>query len=212
MDDKEFALLPLMGILRGIDESCIEPLVTTVIDSGIRTIEIAMNTPNAASLIRRAKHFADGKLDIGAGTVLSREILDKALEAGATFIVLPTLVTEVVSYCVSNRIPVFPGAFTPQEIFNAWNAGATMVKVFPAKFFGPEYMREIKGPFDSIKLLACGGVAPDTLPAFFSSGADAVAFGGSVFSKELIAAKKFNAIGELLELYVSRYMMMRKHS
>ena len=78
-----------------------------------------------------------------------------ALKSGATFIVMPVLIKDVLKYCVKNKIPVFPGALTPGEIYQAWDAGSTMVKVFPAKFFGPEYFREIKGPFNNIQLLAC---------------------------------------------------------
>ena len=147
-----------MGILRGAEVDIIDPIVETVISSGLHTIKITLNTPGAPDLIRRMVKVAQNRLTIGAGTVLTMDDLHSALDAGATFIVLPTLVHDVVGYCTENKIPVFPGAFTPQEIYNAWRAGATMVKVFPAKFFGPTYFKEIKGPFQDIKLLACGGV------------------------------------------------------
>jgi 2-dehydro-3-deoxyphosphogluconate aldolase/(4S)-4-hydroxy-2-oxoglutarate aldolase len=146
---------------------------------------------------------ADSRLAVGAGTVLTMDDLQSALDAGATFIVMPALITDVMDYCVKHSIPVFPGALTPQEIYSAWNAGATMVKVFPAKFFGPSYMKEIKGPFPDIKLLACGGVSVDTIGPFFSSGADAVAFGGSIFKKEWIESKKFSIIGEYISALIN---------
>ena len=210
MNIDAFRRLPLMGILRGVGQEVLEPLLETIIDSGLHTIEIAMNTPDAPELISRAQEIAQGRLTIGAGTVLSKDILKSALESGATFIVLPTVIKDVVSYCAENSIPVFPGALTPHEIFAAWNAGATMVKVFPAKCFGPHYMREVKGPFESIKLLACGGVNPENIAVYFESGADAVAFGGSVFNKALLAQKKFKTIGESLKSYISHYMAFIK--
>ena len=188
-----------MGILRGVELEIVEPLLEVVYAAGLETIEITMNTLNAAEAIRKARDVSNGRMMIGAGTVLNMDSLQTALNAGATFIVMPTLETDIVSYCVKNKIPVFPGAFSPQEIFNAWRAGATMVKVFPAKFFGPTYFKEIKGPFSDIELLACGGVSPDNICSFFSNGASAVAFGGSIFKQEWIKRKDFWRIAECIE-------------
>jgi len=161
-----------------------------------------MNTAGAAQLIQKMRQLAGDRLVVGAGTVLSEDDLHLALDAGAEFIVSPVLVRDLVEYCVKNAIPVFPGAFSPQEIYHAWRAGATMVKVFPAKFFGPDYFKQIKGPFQDIELLACGGVNPENIRSFFSCGAQAVAFGASVFKKEWLAAGEFErirqCIGELI--------------
>ncbi len=187
---------PILGILRGADKSIIEPLVETVISAGLETLEITMNTPGALKLIKKAKQIAAGKLTLGAGTVLSMKDLKLALKSGATFIVMPVLIKEVVEFCVKNKIPVFPGALTPSEIYQAWDTGATMVKVFPAKFFGPEYFREIKGPFNHIELLACAGVTPENMKDYFAAGANAVSFGASVFRKDWLVNKDFKAIGQ----------------
>ncbi len=205
MDINKFKELPIIGILRGIDKDAIEPLCETVISSGLKAIEITMNTPGAPSLIKYMIKAARKKLVIGAGTVLTNDDMQRGLDAGATFIVLPTLVNEVVSYCVKNKIPVFPGALTPQEIYNAWRAGATMVKVFPAKFFGPDYMKQIKGPFQDIELLACGGVTSENIRLFFNCGASAVAFGGGIFKKEWLKKGEFPKIGEDISSLIKEY-------
>ncbi|MFH0917886.1 MAG: bifunctional 4-hydroxy-2-oxoglutarate aldolase/2-dehydro-3-deoxy-phosphogluconate aldolase [Candidatus Omnitrophota bacterium] len=205
MDISNFRRKPILGILRGIEAPLIEPLVETVIAAGLQTLEIAMNTSGAAELIRKAKQIAGQRLTLGAGTVLSRQDLKSALESGASFIVLPVLVNEVVEYCVKNKIPVFPGAFTPQEIYQAHLAGATMVKVFPAKFFGPEYFCQIRGPFNKIELLACGGVTAENLNGYFTCGASAVTFGASIFKKEWLAAKDFKAIGQAVKGFVDAW-------
>ena len=207
MDINEFKQLPIMGILRGIGADQIEPLVETASFSGLRTLEIAMNTSDAPRLIRRAKEVAGGRLTIGAGTVLTMDDLESALDAGATFIVSPTLVPDVVNYCADRAIPVFPGALTPQEIYNAWCARATMVKVFPAKFFGPAYFQEIKGPFEEVELLACGGVTADNIRSFFACGASAVAFGASVFKKEWLDAREFARIGEGIQALIAGFRL-----
>ncbi len=202
MDVALFKKKPLLGILRGVSVDCIEPLVETMVASGLETIEITMNTSLALELIRKAKQVARERLVIGAGTVLTMGSLKNALDSGATFIVTPVLVEDVVGYCVSNKIPVFPGALTPTEIYHAWQAGATMVKVFPAKLFGPEYFREIRGPFNDIQLLACAGVTPQNLKEYFACGANAVSFGASVFRKEWLEAGDYKAIGEAMKRYI----------
>ncbi|MCP4600505.1 MAG: bifunctional 4-hydroxy-2-oxoglutarate aldolase/2-dehydro-3-deoxy-phosphogluconate aldolase [Proteobacteria bacterium] len=205
MDVNRFKDLPIMGILRGITSGMIDPIVDTVVTSGLETIEITMNTEGAPSLIRQMVSSADNRLMVGAGTVLSMDDLKSALDSGATFIVSPVLSTEIVEYCASNNIPVFPGAFTPQEIYNAWLAGATMVKVFPSNYFGPNYFREIKGPMGDIELLACGGVTKETIREFFNFGASAAAFGGSIFKKKHLESGDFERIKKSIEELIASY-------
>jgi 2-dehydro-3-deoxyphosphogluconate aldolase/(4S)-4-hydroxy-2-oxoglutarate aldolase len=228
MDVESFRKLPVLGILRGITPEDLEPLLMASESAGLRTIEITMNTPDAARLIRRAVAFCQvslaknpettraansgpgsrdlsipgQRLTVGAGTVLTMKDLKSALDAGAGFIVMPVLVKNVMAYCVKHRIPAFPGALTPQEIQAAWRSGATMVKVFPSNFFGPRYFREIKGPFSDIELLACGGVTPKNLGAYFACGATAVSFGASVFRKEWLARKEFAKIKRAIREYL----------
>lgn len=199
MDIKKFKKLPFLGILRGIDNDDIEPLTKTIIASGLETIEITMNTKNAPALIRKAVKIAKGRLTIGAGTVLNMATLKRALDSGATFIVMPVMIEEIIHFCVKNKIPVFPGALTPQEIYIAWMSGAAMVKVFPAGVFGPRYFKEIKGPFADIELLACGGVTPENIRDYFASGAGAIAFGTSVFKKEWLVQRRFDKIKESIQ-------------
>ncbi|MFC1624338.1 bifunctional 4-hydroxy-2-oxoglutarate aldolase/2-dehydro-3-deoxy-phosphogluconate aldolase [Candidatus Omnitrophota bacterium] len=206
MDIDRFKKRPIMGILRGVKRDSIEPLTETIVSSGLETIEITMNTSGAPQLIQKMVKVAQKRLTVGAGTVLTMDDLRLALDSGATFIVLPTLVRDVVRYCVKKKIPVFPGALTPQEIYNAWLAQATMVKVFPAKFFGPSYFKEIKGPFKDIELLACGGVTPDNIRTFFSSGASAVAFGGSVFKSEWLKAGQFSHIEQSIKALIRNFI------
>ena len=194
-----------MGILRGVQAESIDSIVETAISSGLQTIEITMNTPGAPDLIRRAMKSARGRLMIGAGTVVTSEHMKLALDAGAGFIVSPMLIYDVVEYCRDNEIPVFPGALTPQEIYNAWVAGATMVKVFPSNLLGPDYINEIKGPFNSIEILACGGVTSENIRSYFDCGASAVAFGGKVFREEWLKARDFESIGRSIKALISAY-------
>jgi len=200
-----FRKKPIMGILRGVEKEELEPLVEAAIAAGLETLEITMNTKDAPNLIKQVKKLAAKHLTLGAGTVLTLTSLKSALDSGASFIVTPVLIKEVMEYCLKNKIPIFPGALTPQEIYQAWEAGATMVKVFPAKFFGPEYFREIKGPFEKIELLACGGVRPDNLKDYFACGANAISFGASVFRKDWLAKKNFSAISASIKEYLAAW-------
>lgn len=202
MDLQRFRQLPLLGILRARQEVAIEPLVEAIVSSGLETIEIAMNSMNAADLVKRSVAAADGRLMVGAGTVLTMDALKESLDAGASFVVMPALIEDVVEYCARNVIPVFPGAFTPRELYNAWNAGATMVKVFPSAMFGPAYIKELKAPFDKIELLACGGITPENIGSYFASGASAVAFGASVFRGEWIEKNEFDKISSAIKALV----------
>jgi 2-dehydro-3-deoxyphosphogluconate aldolase / (4S)-4-hydroxy-2-oxoglutarate aldolase len=210
MDVAKFRKKPVLGILRGVEISFIEPLVETVISAGLSTLEITMNTAGAPELIRKAKKVCGNHLTLGAGTVLTMGDLKTALKSGASFIVMPVLIKDVVKYCVKNKIPVFAGALTPFEIYQAWESGATMVKVFPAKFFGPEYFREIKGPFKEIELLACSGVTPENLADYFASGASAVSFGSSVFKKDWLAKKDSQQIAQAVKRFIDAYTCLNR--
>ena len=205
MDVAKFKELPILGILRGIESDGLESLLIAIESAGLKTIEITMNTKGATELIRKACVFSRKRLTIGAGTVLDMKSLKAALRAGATFIVMPIFIKDVMEYCVKNKIPAFPGALTPLEIYSAWRSGATMVKVFPSIFFGPQYFKEIKAPFDDVELLACGGVTPQNMRSYFENGASAVSFGASVFKKEWLVKKEFEAIGAAIKKYVHEF-------
>lgn len=202
VDLKKFRRKPLLGILRGITPADVAPLFETILSGGLQAVEITMNTESAAGLIKNAVKRYGKKLMIGAGTVLTLKDLEEALCAGATFIVSPIVVPRVITYCAKRKIPVFPGALIPQNIYEAWRAGATLVKVFPAGCFGPDYFRELKGPFPQIELLACGGVTPENIGDYFKNGASAASVGLSIFRKEWIAAKKFHLIRNRILAYL----------
>src|SRR3712207_2756512 len=128
--------LPIIGILRNTSAKLIKQILTVYRDAGFTNIEITMETPQAKELIKEAITSFGSSLNIGAGTVCTENQLNAALEAGACFIVTPIVNKGVIERCVLQKVPIFPGAFTPTEIFLAWSAGATMVKIFPASLLG----------------------------------------------------------------------------
>ena len=184
---------PVMGIIRGIDEDSLLGVLGAAFSGGLRFLEITLNTPDVFLLIKKAiEQFPD--FCIGAGTVLSTETAQRAVDSGAKFL--------VAEFCCKNNLAYFPGALTPTEIEKAWGSGATMVKVFPASQMGPNYFKILKGPFDHIKLMAVGGVGPQNIPDYFSSGASAVALGGSIFSPSRMADREYLAIQKEIEEFM----------
>ncbi len=181
-----FETLPVIGILRGFNRQQMIEIVAAARRGRLTNLEITMNTPGAAEQIQEAIILANGQLNIGAGTVTSPAVLEEALRAGASFIVTPTLNASVVDRCVQVQVPVFPGAFSPNEVVRAWELGATMVKIFPAETLGPAYIRSLKAPLPEIKLLPTGGVNPATLPEFLKAGADGFGVGSPLFDPKRI--------------------------
>ncbi|MFA4967430.1 MAG: bifunctional 4-hydroxy-2-oxoglutarate aldolase/2-dehydro-3-deoxy-phosphogluconate aldolase [Candidatus Margulisiibacteriota bacterium] len=173
----------ILGIIRGATIENILPVIEAAVSGGIKHIEITLNSPDALEQIK----IASRKYEVGAGTVLSAKDAKSAVKAGAKFIVSPIADPETINFCLKNKIPIYPGALTPSEVYRAWELGATMVKVFPVKLVGgPDYIKEIKGPFNAIKLLACSGVNAQNIKEYFAAGANAVAVGGSIFNKKLM--------------------------
>ena len=137
---KIFEKVPIIGILRNINEETVKSLLPVYFKSGFNSVEITMNSPRAAEIIQNSvKDFP--QMNIGAGTVCTMEELDLACNAGASFIVSPILSSEIIKKSIERKVAVFPGALTPSEIFKAHNLGATAVKVFPITSFGPKYVK-----------------------------------------------------------------------
>jgi len=174
----------VLGILRGLEAREVATLVTAVQASGLRFLEVTMNTEEAELRIAELR-AALPEVTIGAGTVLSLGDLDRAISAGARFVVSPVCVPEVVAAARERGLAVLPGALTPQEIHQAYARGATLVKVFPVGCLGGvRYMKELRGPFGKLPLLACGGITPENAGQYLAAGADAVAIGSGTFRRE----------------------------
>ena len=189
-----FKKMPLVGIMRNFKQSDIENILPAYADSGLNTIEITMNSAGAVESIEYiAKKFA-GRLNVGAGTVLTKEELDIALNAGAQFVVTPVVNLQIIDRCRQLNIPIFCGAYTPTEIFTAWTAGSDMVKVFPMVSDPIEYIKALRGPLPHIKLLPTGGVNVDNCASFFKAGASGVGAGGQLFDKDMISRKDWSAL------------------
>ena len=162
---------------------------------GVKFIEITMTVPGAMEIIRDANEMLkNDDVYIGAGTVLDAETARAAILAGADYIVGPLLNIPTVQLCNRYSVAVMPGAITPLEILNAWQAGADVVKIFPAGVGGPGFFKDIKGPLPQVELMPTGSVDFQTAPEFIKAGACAVGVGGALVGKKLIADRDFETI------------------
>jgi 2-dehydro-3-deoxyphosphogluconate aldolase/(4S)-4-hydroxy-2-oxoglutarate aldolase len=201
---ERFLALPVVGILRNLPVEQVIQILPVYQRAGLTTVEITMNSPHAEDIIRYAIEHHGGTLNIGAGTVCNMQDLEKALRAGAQFIVSPMIDEDVINTCVKTHVPVFPGALTPTEIYRAWAAGASMVKIFPATSLGPAFIKEMKGPFNQIKLLPTGGVNLDNCNDFLNAGAAGLGIGSQLFEKKFIDAKNWEALSNHFEQFVKK--------
>jgi 2-dehydro-3-deoxyphosphogluconate aldolase / (4S)-4-hydroxy-2-oxoglutarate aldolase len=174
---EEIAGPRVVAIGRGLPADRVERIAEGLVAGGIRAFEITLNSPDALSTIASLAARWGGELLVGAGTVIDVDDAERAAGAGASFIVSPHTDAALVDWAVGRGLPVFPGAFSPTEILAAWNAGATAVKLFPASVAGPAFVREFRGPFRDIPLIATGGVTIESAPAFLAAGAAAVGMG-----------------------------------
>jgi 2-dehydro-3-deoxyphosphogluconate aldolase/(4S)-4-hydroxy-2-oxoglutarate aldolase len=148
---------------------------------GLSIIELTMTTPNALGVLARAARELP-EITLGLGTVLDGTVASEGVAAGAKFIVTPCVRSEVIAACRRLDVAVLSGALTPTEVAHAWDLGTDVIKIFPAEFFGPAYIRSLKGPFPSMEFLPTGGVTPETVGEFLEAGAFATAAGSSLIS------------------------------
>jgi 2-dehydro-3-deoxyphosphogluconate aldolase/(4S)-4-hydroxy-2-oxoglutarate aldolase len=185
----------VIAIMRAPDATQLLDAAKAIHEGGIEVIEVTMTTPNALTVIEEAVRRFGNSVLFGAGSVLDAETARAAILAGAQFVVSPTLNLQTIELCKRYSIPVIPGAFTPTEILAAWEAGADVVKVFPASAGGgPGYIKAIKAPLPQIRLAAVGGVSLENTAEFFRAGVDAVGVGNELVNARLLEAKDFKAI------------------
>ena len=166
-----------------------------IISGGIGVAEITMTVPNAIRVMERVAERYGDKVLLGAGTILDPESCRAALLAGAEFIVTPSLDVRVIEMARRYSKPCFPGALTPTEVLTAWQAGADMVKIFPAgPVGGPKYIKALKGAFPQIDFVPTGGVNLETTPEFIKAGAAAVAVGGELVDLKALREDKLEVI------------------
>lgn len=197
----------LIAILRAIEPDKLIPLAQALYDGGIRLLEITYSADGkvpdevtAANIRRLVNHF-EGRLLIGAGTVLNAKQVQLTKEAGGLFIISPNTDEEVITETVQLGMVSMPGAFTPTEIAAAHKMGADYVKVFPAGIVGPEYLKAVMAPLSQIRMLAVGGIELGSMADYLKAGACGFGISSSLTDKALIARSDWDGITAIAKQY-----------
>ena len=179
-------------VVRAVQPFDVRMLVTALAAGGLRAVELTMTTPHI--LDRLAADDIGDAATIGVGTVLTARDADAAIDAGAQFLVTPAVREAVAGAAAARNVPVIMGAYTPTEVMAAIDLGAAAVKIFPARVAGPDYLRDLHGPFPGIALIPSGGINATNAAAYLAAGATAVTAGTDVVAPELVAAADWTAI------------------
>ena len=184
----------VVAVIRLQDGTVLRAVVDALVDGGIRASEVTMTVPGAVELIRElAPTLPDGFL-LGAGTVLDAETVGRVVDAGARFVVSPVFRPSVIEASHRLGIPAMPGCFSPTEILTAWEAGADIVKVFPATALGPGFFKDVRAPLPQVKLMPTGGVSLDNAGDWIRAGAAAVGVGSALLDASAIQSGQWSVL------------------
>lgn len=201
----------VVAVMRGVDRDSVLELGEALRAGGVTAMEVTADTPDAVEMIAAlSEQFADDhSIVVGAGTVLDTETAQAAISAGAEFVVSPTLNEGVIELCNRYGVVSAPGIFTPTEALTAFEAGADVVKVFPAKSGGPGHVSAIRGPLEQIPIVPTGGVGPDNAADYIEAGASAIGVGSALVSDEAVESEDFEVVEQTAQELVETVQAAR---
>lgn len=203
----------IVAVIRSPDSEQLVEVARALADGGVSVVEVTMSMPDALTVLRRVHAALGDRVLLGAGTILDPETARAALLAGAEYLVTPTLNLDVIRLCQRYSKLIMPGAFTPTEILTAWEAGADIVKVFPAEVVGPAFFKALRGPLPQVRLMPTGGVDLTTAASFLQAGACCLGVGGQLVEPKAIAERNFGRIRDLARQYTDIVKQTRaKHA
>ncbi len=194
----------IIAIARGIKIEKVVNLAEALLAGGIRMLEVTCNTNGVFEMIKLLREKIANRMVIGAGTVITTDLCQKAINSGAEFIIAPDTNTEVIDYCIKKDVAILPGAMTATEILTAKRHGAKMVKIFPAASLGAGYIKALRAPIDDIDFVAVDGVRPENIAEFLAAGCVAVGVGTSVVRKDCIEKGDWQAITDTVRRYLEK--------
>ena len=184
----------VVAVIRMKDPAKVQAVVDAIAAGGVHAIEVTMTVPGAVKLIEALAPRMPAGFLFGAGTVLDAATAASVIDAGAQFIVSPVFRTSLITACHERGVPVTPGCFSPTEILDAWEAGADIVKVFPATALGPGYIKDVRAPLPHVKLMPTGGVTVENAGEWIAAGAVAVGVGSALLDTKAIEAGDYAAL------------------
>ena len=181
-------------MIRLDDAAALRLVVDALLAGGVSALEVTMTVPRAIESIAELVRSLPRGFVLGAGTVLDGDTARRAIDAGAGFVVSPVFRRDVIAACHRLDTPAVPGCFTPTEILDAWDAGADIVKVFPATSLGPGFFRDVRAPMPQVKLMPTGGVSVENAGEWIRAGAVAVGIGSALVDPKAVARGAFEVI------------------
>ena len=200
----------VVAVIRMKDTNRLLKVIGAVRQGGVKCIEITMTVPGAVEIIRQLSKTVPPDVLLGAGTVVDEATAAQVIDAGAQFVVGPVLNLGVVALCRQRGVAVMPGCYTPTEILTAWDAGADIVKVFPATSLGPKYFKDLQGPFPDIRLMPTGGVTIDNVGEWIAAGACAVGIGSDLLDKKAIEDERYEVLTGRAARMVHNFLSAKK--
>jgi len=200
----------LIPVLRARNADQAHAVVQAMLDGGVTVVEVTMTVPGAIDVLKELKQEYGGKLLLGSGTVTTAAEAEATINAGAEFVVSPSLHPEVIAAAkAANKLSI-PGALTPTEVITAWRAGADYVKIFPCSAMGgASYLKALLAPFPFLKLIPTGGVTLDTAESFLRSGARALGVGSDLVNLAAVDAGHPETISGTARAYLKIFAKMR---
>jgi 2-dehydro-3-deoxyphosphogluconate aldolase / (4S)-4-hydroxy-2-oxoglutarate aldolase len=199
----------VVAIIRMKDPEKVRAVAEAIAAGGARALEVTMTVPRAVELIAELAPTMPSGFLLGAGTVVDAATAKRVIDAGAQFVVGPVFRREVITACHERDVPVLPGCFTPTEILEAWDAGADVVKVFPATALGPGFIKDVRAPLPHVKLMPTGGVTLDNAGDWIKAGAVAVGVGTALLDAKAIAAGDYATLRANAERIVANVRAAR---
>jgi 2-dehydro-3-deoxyphosphogluconate aldolase/(4S)-4-hydroxy-2-oxoglutarate aldolase len=199
----------VVAVIRLRDPALVRGVVDALLEGGVRALEITMSVPRAVELIAEIAPTLPSEFLLGAGTVIDAQTAQRVIDAGARFIVSPVYKREVIDVCRERDVVSAPGCFSPTEILTAWEAGADVVKVFPATALGPGYLKDVLAPLPQVRLMPTGGVTKDNAGEWIKAGAVALGVGTSMVDARAVSERRFNVVTENARHFVNAVKQAR---
>jgi 2-dehydro-3-deoxyphosphogluconate aldolase/(4S)-4-hydroxy-2-oxoglutarate aldolase len=184
----------VVAVIRLTEPSKLHAVIDALAAGGVRALEVTMTVPGAIRLIEQIAPSLPEEFVLGAGTILDPETARQAILAGARFVVGPVFNEAVVRLCHRYDVAAIPGCFSPTEILAAWEAGADIVKVFPATALGPGYVKDLRGPLPQVRLMPTGGVSLANAGEWIKAGAVAIGVGTALVDGKAIADNQYHVV------------------
>jgi len=188
--------LKVVAVVRMDDSTKLIKVANAIHDGGVKAIEITLTVPNAIETIALASEEIGEKVLIGVGSVLNGEMAQRAIDAGAKYVVSPILKKEIIEVSHNNGVPAMSGTFTPTEAQLAFEAGADIIKIFPADVLGMAFIKGIKAPMPHLKVMPTGGVSLTNVGEWLNAGACAVGVGSALIDKKAIKDENYLVLTE----------------